>query len=103
MRRHSVKRGAEFPAGAGRLLPFPLASPDAPGAVAQLVAHLVRNEGVRGSSPLSSTNGWCPGEPLTPSLRTGMRYQLRRGPVRPETRGETVAADPRPPGIRHPS
>ena len=25
------------------------------GAVAQLVAHLVRNEGVRGSSPLSST------------------------------------------------
>lgn len=27
----------------------------APGAVAQLVAHLVRNEGVRGSNPLSST------------------------------------------------
>ena len=27
------------------------------GAVAQLVAHLVRIEGVRGSSPLSSTNG----------------------------------------------
>ena len=26
------------------------------GAVAQLVAHLVRNEGVRGSSPLSSTD-----------------------------------------------
>ena len=29
------------------------------GAVAQLVAHLVRNEGVRGSSPLSSTDWTC--------------------------------------------
>ena len=29
--------------------------PGLPGAVAQLVAHLVRIEGVRGSSPLSST------------------------------------------------
>src|SRR5207342_2774764 len=44
-----------FPGGSDRLIPFLLASPDAPGAVAQLVAHLVRNEGVRGSSPLSST------------------------------------------------
>src|SRR6476661_878214 len=40
------------------------------GAVAQLVAHLVRNEGVRGSSPLSSTPGQRPfpgngGGPLT--------------------------------------
>ena len=41
----------------------PTSRPDAPanlrlpfpGAVAQLVAHLVRNEGVRGSNPLSST------------------------------------------------
>src|SRR3954451_2411503 len=37
------------------LLALRFASYDAPGAVAQLVAHLVRNERVRGSSPLSST------------------------------------------------
>jgi hypothetical protein len=35
-----------------------------PGAVAQLVAHLVRNEGVRGSSPLSSTER--PGQAPSP-------------------------------------
>ena len=37
------------------MLTFPTASSDALGAVAQLVARLVRNEKVRGSNPLSST------------------------------------------------
>ena len=53
---HRLSARPRFLSAAVRLLPFLLASPDAPGAVAQLVAHLVRNEGVRGSSPLSSTH-----------------------------------------------
>jgi hypothetical protein len=39
------------------------------GAVAQLVAHLVRNEGVRGSSPLSSTDITAGQRPSTDSGR----------------------------------
>jgi hypothetical protein len=42
--------------GVFALLKFPLGLVETTGAVAQLVARLVRNEKVRGSSPLSSTS-----------------------------------------------
>ncbi len=51
--RGAARRGAAgFRAAARRMLRWLTHQ----GAVAQLVAHLVRNEGVRGSSPLSSTH-----------------------------------------------
>ena len=61
------------------------------GAVAQLVAHLVRNEGVRGSSPLSSTPGQRPF--LTP-LR---RAQIRAVPQR--STAVALSTGPNPPGL----
>jgi len=45
------------------------------GAVAQLVAHLVRNEGVRGSSPLSSTDK----QQVKALSRSGMRALVLPG------------------------
>ena len=48
-----IREEAEYPAATPR--PGNARVSGRTGAVAQLVAHLVRNEGVRGSNPLSST------------------------------------------------
>ena len=64
-----------------------LECPSHPGAVAQLVARLVRNEKVRGSTPLSSTEtrrpakaGLCaPWSPLSPSPRFCLSTRDARG------------------------
>ena len=39
------------------------------GAVAQLVAHLTGSQGVRGSSPLSSTQAFVAGDGLFPQIK----------------------------------
>ena len=94
------------------------------GAVAQLVAHLVRNEGVRGSSPLSSTAGqrpvpgsgkglfWfvqqrCPKVCSGEAVKLSPSYLCVPEPrwflTRPPTPGRRVTRPPTPAGWRRPS
>ena len=75
-------------------------STTASGAVAQLVAHLVRNERVRGSSPLSSTRGPAsagPSSSLAPGRhgrQGGRGWPLsRRADARSGSRGGARAGD----------